>query len=224
MRVPRKRPPSPVPAARGRPRSRRVQEAVFDAASALLEEGGYPAATIEAIAARSGVAKTTIYRRWPNRSALFVDLMGRLTDTELPAPVGGDPLRGLHLELRTAGVNADRVPGRLMVSLLGEAQHDPEVRAALLQRVLLPRREVRARAIRRAQASGALRGDLHPNLAVDLLWGPVFYRMLVRHEPVTPGFVTQVFESVLTGLKPRPRAAKPAIRLARRSSRRAKSA
>jgi AcrR family transcriptional regulator len=197
---------------------------VFEAALALLEEGGYPAATIEAISARSGVAKSSIYRRWPNRTALFVDLMGRLTETELPAPVGRDPLRGLQLELRTAGVNADRVPGRLMVSLLGEAQHDPEVRAALLQRVLLPRREVRARAIRRAQASGILRGDLHPNVAVDLLWGPVFYRMLVRHEPVTPGFVTEVFENVLNGLRPLSRDAKPASRVTRRPSRRAKRA
>lgn len=197
---------------------------MFDAALALLEEGGYPAATIEAIAARSGVAKTTIYRRWPNRSSLFVDLMGRLTETELPAPVGRDPLHGLRVELRTAGVNADRVPGQLMVSLLGEAQHDPEVRAALLQRVLLPRREVRIRAIRRAQASGMLRRDLHPHVAVDLLWGPVFYRMLVRHEPVTPGFVTQVFESVLAGLRPGPRAEKPANRTASRPGRRAKSA
>lgn len=197
---------------------------MFDAARALLEEGGYPAATIEAIAARSGVAKTTIYRRWPNRGALFVDLMGRLTETELPAPVGRDPLRGLHLELRTAGANADRVPGRLMVSLLGEAQHDPEIRAALLQRVLLPRREVRVQAIRRAQASGMLRRDLHPHVAVDLLWGPVFYRMLVRHEPVTPGFVTQVFENVLAGLKSAPRATKTTRGVARASGRGRKSA
>lgn len=220
----RKRSSPPVRAARGRPRSRRVQEALFDAALALVEEGGYPAATIEAIAARSGVAKTTIYRRWPNRSALFVDLMGRLTETELPSPVGRDPLRGLQVELRTAGANADRLPGRLMVSLLGEAQHDPEVRAALLQRVLLPRREVRIRAIRRAQASGKLRRDLHPNVAVDLLWGPVFYRMLVRHEPVTAGFVTQVFENVLNGLRPSPRAARTASRVAHRSGRRPKGA
>lgn len=222
--MPRKRPPSPVRATRGRPRSGRVQDAVFDAARALLEEGGYPAATIEAIAARSGVAKTTIYRRWPNRSALFIDLMGRLTETELPAPVGRDPLQGLRAELRMAGVNADRVPGRLMVSLLGEAQHDPEVRDALLQRVLLPRREVRVQAIRRAQASGLVRRDLHPHVAVDLLWGPVFYRMLVRHEPVTPGFVTELFENVLAGLRPAPRAAKPAHRAGRRTSRRAKTA
>jgi AcrR family transcriptional regulator len=188
---------------------------VFNAAMGLIEEGGYPAATIEAIAARAGVAKTTIYRRWSNRSALFVDLMAQLTNTELPAPVGRDPLQALHVELRTAGANADRLPGRLLVSLLGEAQHDPEVRTALLQSVLLPRRELRVRAIRRAQAAGILRRDLPANVAVDLFWGPVFYRMWVRHEPVTPGFVTQVFEHVLAGLKSPRRAVKTVRRVTR---------
>ena len=207
-----------------RPRSAEARRKVVAATTAIIVERGVGSLTIEDVATRSGVAKTTIYRRWPNRSALFVDLMGRLTETELPAPVGRDALRGLHLELRTAGVNADRVPGRLMVSLLGEAQHDPEVRAALLERVLLPRREVRVRAIRRAQASGLLRRDLHPHVAVDLLWGPVFYRMLVRHEPVTPGFVTQVFDSVMAGLKSAPPAAKTARRVKRVPGRRKKSA
>ena len=213
--MPFKRSSPPVPAARGRPRSGRAQKAVFDAAIALVEEGGYPAATIEAIAARSGVAKTTIYRRWHNRSALFVDLMAQLTNTELPAPVGPDPLQALHAELRTAGANADRLPGQLLISLLGEAQHDPNVRAALLKSVLLPRRELRVRAIRRAQVSGILRRDLPANVAVDLLWGPVFYRMWVRHEPVTPGFVTQVFEHVLAGLKSSRRGTKAARGVAR---------
>lgn len=197
---------------------------MFAAARALVEERGYPAATIEAIVARSGVAKASIYRRWPNRSALFVDLMGQLTETELPALLGVKPLRELHAELRTAARNADRLPGQLLVALLGEAQHDPEVRKALLERVLLPRREVRVRAIRRAQASGVLRRDQSPYVTVDLLWGPVFYRMWVRHEPVTKGFVTQVFESVMAGSSRSPGAAKTAPRAAARSGRRARSA
>lgn len=213
-----------VPETRGRPRSRKVQKAVFDAAAALVEEEGFQTATIEAIAARSGVAKTTIYRRWPNRNALFVELMGQLADSELPPLVGPDPLRALHAELRTAAGNADRLPGRLMVSLLGEAQHDPATRAALLQNVLLPRREVRVRAVRQAQDSGTLRRDMPPNVAVDLLWGPLFYRMWVRHEPITPAFVTQVFENAMAGLKSGARAPRSARGVARPSRRRRKSA
>ena len=89
-----------------------------------------------------------------------------------------------------------------LTSLLWEAQHDPEVRKALLERVLLPRRESRVRAIRQAQESGALRRDLPPNLAVDLLWGPLFYRMWVRHEPIDATLVTQVFKNAMAGIGP----------------------
>jgi AcrR family transcriptional regulator len=195
---------------------------VLEAARALVEEGGYPSATIEAIAARSGVAKTTIYRRWPHPTSLFVDLLVQLADAALPPPAGRDPLQALQAELRQGAAAAVALPGQLLVSLLWEAQHDPDVRAALLQRVLLPRREDRVRAIRRAQASGALRRDLPPKVAVDLLWGPLFYRMWVRHEPITPGFVTQVFEHALTGLRSGPRAARSAHGVARASGRRMK--
>jgi AcrR family transcriptional regulator len=185
---------------------------VLAAAQAIAQESGYPAATIEAIAARSGVAKTTIYRHWPNRTALFVDLLVKLADAALPPPAGQDPLEALHHELCQGAAAANSLPGQLLVSLLWEAQHDPDVRAALLERVLLPRREARVRAIRRAQASGALREDLPPKIGVDLLWGPLFYRMWVRHEPITAGFVKQVFEYALAGMGADPGAAKKKTR------------
>src|SRR6266511_2075920 len=104
--MPAKRSASAVQPARGRPRSGRVEKAVLDAARTLVEEGGYPGATIEAIAARSGVAKTTIYRRWPNPSGLFVDLLVQLADAALPPPVGPDPLRALYTELRRGAAAA----------------------------------------------------------------------------------------------------------------------
>lgn len=197
---------------------------MFQAALTLVQEGGYPAATIEAIAARSGVAKTTIYRRWPQRTALFVDLLVKLADAALPPPLGPDPLRALHTELLRGATAADALAGRLLTSLLWEAQNDPEVRAALLERVLMPRREARVRVIRQAQDAGILRADLPPKVAVDLLWGPVFYRMWVRHEPITPAFVTEVFENALAGLGARSQPAKPrpaAARASRRGRKRA---
>jgi AcrR family transcriptional regulator len=167
-----------------------------------VEKDGYQAATIEAIAARSGVAKTTIYRWWPNRTALALDLMVEAADAALPLPAGRDPLRALHQELRLGAAAAVGLAGRLLTSLLWEAQNDPDVRTALLQRVLLPRREARFRVVRQAQAAGVLRPDVPPSVAVDLLWGPIFYRMWVRHEPVTEAFVKQVFQHALEGLNP----------------------
>src|SRR5262245_17443223 len=88
--MPARRTPSTAAPARGRPRSQRARRAVLDAARELVGKGGYDAATIEAIAARSGVAKTTIYRSWPNRAALVVDLLMEMARATVPPPAGPD--------------------------------------------------------------------------------------------------------------------------------------
>ena len=198
---------APASAPRGRPRSERARRAVLDAARSLFQEGGYHAATIEAIAARSGVAKTTIYRWWSNRATLVVELLLRVAADVAPAPSGRDPMRALRTELHRVAEAADALPGRLLLSLLGEAQHDEDVRTALLEGLFNPRRRATAEFVRRAQLSGRLREGVPPLVAVDLLYGPLFYRKFVRQEPVTHDFVRQVFELVLTGIGPDPRSA-----------------
>src|SRR6185295_7437982 len=102
----------------GRPRSQQARKAVLAAAHALVERGGYSAATIEAIAARSGVAKTTIYRWWPSRPALVVDLLMDLAMKAVPIPSGPEPLKALRTEMRGIASVSDELIGRLMTSLL----------------------------------------------------------------------------------------------------------
>ena len=193
--------PLPTPPPRGRPRSEKARRAVLDAACDLFEEGGYPAATIEAIAARSGVAKTTIYRWWPNRAALVVELLLRIAAVAAPPPtIGKSPLRALRNELHTVGRASNALPGRLLLSLLGESQNDPEVRVALQNGLFKPRRAATAEVVRQAQARGDLCKGIAPLVATDLLFGPLFYRRFVRHEAVTDAFVKQIFEYAMTGL------------------------
>ena len=195
-------------AAPGRPRSLQARRAVMDAARAQFEEQGYAAATIEAVAARSGVAKTTIYRWWPNRAALLVEVLVEMASVVVPMPQGGDPMRAMSAELRRV-VGAINGPlGRLLTSLLGDAQQDPQVRTALFEGLFRPRTQASSRNISRAQAAGALRPDVPPHVATDLLFGPLFYRMFVQHQPVTDTFVKQVLQYVLEGLQPRRAGAK----------------
>ncbi len=197
-----KKPSSPAAAALpGRPRSEQARRAVLDATRDLIHEGGYAAATIESIAARAGVAKTTIYRWWPNRPTLVVDVVKEVAEERVPRPVGRDALRALRTELRGIASVSDSLLGKMLTSLLGEAQRDPAVRAALVDGIFQPRSAASARAIRQARDEGALRRDVPPDLAVDLLVGPLFYRMFVGHRPVTQEFVEQVFHNVLTGLR-----------------------
>jgi AcrR family transcriptional regulator len=157
--------------------------------------------TIEAVADRSGVAKTTIYRWWPNRAALVVDLLLQVATAAVPMPAGKDPLRSVRSELGLVARALEGLTGRLLLSVLGEAQHDPAVRAVLQRGLFGPRRKATAQVVRQAQASGALRPDVPPLLVVDLLFGPLFYRKFVLQERVTGGFVKQVFERVLSGLR-----------------------
>lgn len=88
------RAPARAVAARGRPRSARARRAVLAATRALVEKGGYAAATIEAIAARCGVPKTTIYRAWPTRPALVVDLLMEMAGQARPSSLGAGPAGG----------------------------------------------------------------------------------------------------------------------------------
>ena len=187
----------------GRRRSEHVGTAVLEATRELVAEGGYSAATIEAIAARSGVAKTSIYRRWPNRATIVVELLLRIATERVPIPTGRDPKRALRTEMKGVAEVADEVPGQLLRALVGEAQRDPEVAAALIDGVFQPRSEASSRAVRRAQSEGAMREDVAPLLAVDLLFGPIFYRMLIRHQPLNDAYVGQVFKYLLEGLGPR---------------------
>jgi AcrR family transcriptional regulator len=195
--------PKHATAAPGRPRSEHARRAVLAAATTLFEKGGYAAATVESIAAKSGVAKTTIYRWWPNRAALLVELLMEVARAAAPPPEGRDPVAALRTELRRAGVAVHGLSGRLVTALLGEAQQDPELRAALVRGLFHPRTAASAAVVRRAQGSGAVRPDVSPDVAVDLLFGPMFYRLLVQHRPVTDAFVREVFDSVMEGLRPR---------------------
>src|SRR4051812_35255100 len=177
--------PSPARgAAPGRPRSEVARRAVLDAARALFESGGLPAASIEAIAAKSGVAKTTIYRSWPNRAALLVDLLVEIAAEAAPPPTDRPSLDALRTELYRGAIAINGLTGQLLNSLLGEAQQDPQVRQALLDGLFYPRSEASMNAIRHAQLAGELRADVPPSIAVDMFFGPLFYRMFVQHEPL----------------------------------------
>src|SRR5262245_40868827 len=119
--------PQPTSPARGRPRSERARRAVLNSARALVQKGGYATATIEAISERSGVAKTTIYRWWPNQAALVVELLFELAARAVPEPAGPEPLAAVRTEMRGIAGQARRLPGKLLTSLLGEAQRDPGI-------------------------------------------------------------------------------------------------
>lgn len=191
---------APVP--KGRAPHRRDENArlaVLHAADDLLVERGFGGLTIEGIAARAGVAKQTIYRWWRSKVDILLDTLVEDADRDLPVPDPGagaaaESIRGYLRGL--AGFLTDEPAGKVLLALVGEAQHDPATARAFGQRYLAPRREAELAVLRHGIASGELPSDLDPGDALDALCGPVFYRALTGR-PVTPDFADSLVAGVL---------------------------
>src|SRR3984957_7779900 len=178
-----------VPPRRGRPRSEQADRAILAAAAQILAERGLSGMSIEEVAARSGVGKTTIYRRWTSRGTLALDAFLAEFQGQQPLPDTGT-LRGDLLAALRAWVRAvtRTSAGRILAGLIAEAQHDPELAEAWRARVGAPRpgpaplREpLRAQhriMLRRAIARGQLPADTDTEVALDLLSGAAYHRLL----------------------------------------------
>lgn len=180
-------------------RSRHAREAVLATTVELLRELGVERLSIERVAARSGVAKTTIYRHWPGKADLVVDAV-RSCVRPVPTPNTGDvraDLLACLCGLRDAVV--DTGMARILPSLLDAAQRDPDF-ADLFER-LHDERDLPVRTVLElAQLRGELDPDVDLDAAVDLVVGPLLLRMLVTHAPLPDETVAFVVDRVLRGL------------------------
>lgn len=184
----------------GRPRCDETRQAILRAAFALLEESGMARFTIEGVAARSGAAKTTIYRWWPSKGALAMEAY--LTEVEALVAISesGSAVADLRRLMRlTAQVFASRT-GRILAGLVAEGQTDPDTLAAYRHGVLEPRREVVRGILRRGIASGELRADLDLDATLDALYGPFFVRVLLTHAPLDEAYADRLTDTVLHGI------------------------
>jgi AcrR family transcriptional regulator len=192
-----------VPPRRGRPRSEKAQRATLTAAAELVLEQGLGAVSMDAVAARAKVSKATIYRWWPNKETLAMDALYHEWDG-IPAAGDSGSLRTDLLSLLHpwARLASQRPYGRVIAALLTEAQTSPGFADQYRVRFVEPRRE-QARAIfRRATERGEIPADTNTELALDLLYGPVYHRLLHGHAPVNDTFVRDVVDTVLAGLTP----------------------
>ena len=189
---------------RGRRPADEVREEVLQAAGELLFADGMSGFTIEKVAALSGASKMTIYKWWPSKGALALDGYFRKVEPELGFPDTGEIERDLRVQLRAfLGVIRDTVGGGIIGELIGQAQLDPDLKAAFLQRYSGPRRALAVAALRRAQECGQLDAATDPEVVVDQLWGACYHRLLVPDQPLTADFVDALLANVLWGIKSR---------------------
>ncbi|MET8784372.1 TetR/AcrR family transcriptional regulator [Streptomyces sp. NPDC004589] len=184
----------------GRPRSEPARRAVLTACGELLQQGGLRAATTDRIAALSGVSKATIYKWWPNKYAVALEAFLSQMNAESPDPDTGSAAEDFRLTVRgTARFYASPI-GRIFAQLLAEAQSDPTEASDLLGRLVTSRRGVVRAIWDRGVLRGELRDDVDPDVALDLFFGPLVYRMLAGHAPLDEQAADEVVRVALSGL------------------------
>jgi AcrR family transcriptional regulator len=186
-------------ARRGRPRSDRVHRAVLDATRELLVEHGFSRLRLEHVAARAGVGKATIYRRWGTREALVLELLMELAAPHIDIEDVGDT----RAELSAATTHAMRAItetsfGPVIRALLSQIAGNPALGDPFRAAVVQGRRDAVARVVERGVARGDLRPDADSDVATELLVGPVYFRLMFGGE-LTAEFAERVVDSVTRG-------------------------
>jgi AcrR family transcriptional regulator len=188
--------------ARGRPRSADADRAILAATVDLLAERGLAAMSIEEVAARAGVGKTTIYRRWPSKGLLALDAFVTSFRAEQARPDTGtlrsDMIAALHTWVRAV---TETPMGPMLTGLIAEAQNDPELRGAWRDRVLEPLRVQHRMMLDRAVERGEIPPGVDPDVVLDLFFGAAEHRLLLGHLPMSATFIEQVVDIILSGIQ-----------------------
>jgi AcrR family transcriptional regulator len=189
---------------RGRPRDARADQAILAAALEAMAEAGVRDLRVDDVAARAGVGKATIYRRYRSKDALVAAAVsGQVSEITIPdtGSTEGD-LRELMLgavRVYSGSLQADVMPG-----LVEAMRRDPELARAIRDGFLARRRSALRRVLERAVDRGDLRADLDYELALDVLGGPLFYRLLVTGGQIDDQLADGVVELMMHGFAPRP--------------------
>ncbi|MFG2086335.1 MULTISPECIES: TetR/AcrR family transcriptional regulator [unclassified Spirillospora] len=182
----------------GRPRSERAEKAIIEATLDLLaRESGVAGVSIEAVAARAGVGKTTIYRRWPSKEALIVEALGS-AKAPLPEPSGASVREDLTEIARALAAERGRRHSRCFWNVVGSAEKHPELYARYKENIIEPRRAIVRDVLRRGVAGGELRADLDVEVAMSMLVGSLTPRRV--REPVPEGYADAVVDTLLKGI------------------------
>jgi AcrR family transcriptional regulator len=186
-----KRPP-------GRPRSEESRQSILRSTLKLLRQvGGYSDLSIEAVAAEANVGKTTVYRWWPTKAGLVADAFMASAEQELQFPDTGSVKKDLTLQMRRLIRIFRSKRGKVVAALVAGGQSDPELIEAFRERFLRPRRKQAYQTLQRGIDRGEIPEDTDFDLLLDTLYGPIYFRFLIRHVKLEESFADEICELVL---------------------------
>ena len=185
---------------RGRPRDEAARRRILQAALDLMDEVAFAQVTAEAIAERAGTSKATVYRWWPNKAAVVIEAFREAIAPELPLRDTGSLRGDLTTQVRNFARMLSGRGGRMLRSFVAASRSDPEVAAAFRSIWSDPRRAEAREMLRQKQAGGQLRPDADLDLVLDSLYGPLYYRFLVKNEPPSQKYAEALVGLVIQGL------------------------
>ena len=198
---------APATRAPGRPRDPEADRAILKATMELLAEDGFGGLSIEAVAARAGVGKTTVYRRWPSKIPLVVDALTHMKPpmaTRIPEDMTTrDALMRFLTELTRSRGNEPNA--RILAGLVDAMSRDAELAEAVRAGLVSGRRRVVFDLIERGIERGEIRSDVDVEVVADVLVGPIIMRTLITGRPITPRLARQIVTLVLDGVGVAPR-------------------
>lgn len=184
----------------GRPRSEKVRKAIIQSTLGLLKRVGFNELCMESVAARAGVGKATIYRWWPNKAELVIAAFVSAVEEELRFPEAGAVLESIHEQMRRWALIFRSPLGQIVATVIGAGQSEPEMLEAFRAHWVEPRRIEARKLLRQAIRRGEIRADLDPDTVLDLLYGPLYLRLLLQHAPLDENFADTVFNVVSPAL------------------------
>ena len=196
-------PRTPAPSRPGRPRSEEAHHAILSAAISLIREVGYDALAMDAIAARAGVGKATVYRRWATKETLVAEALERIMRS-IPVPDTGTTEGDLRVMMRSSmDMYRDPATKGLLSGLIAAMARSERIAQAVRSGFLAARREALRQVLKRGVARGDLQEGLDFELAMDLLGGPLLFRMFLTGGRIDEQLSRAIVEVVLRGLAPR---------------------
>lgn len=183
----------------GRPRCPTTHQAILDAANNLLDEIGFTNMSLEGIAARAGVGKATIYRRWSNKASVVMDAFLAATAKEIAFPNTSSAREDIRRQMRSVVKVLNGPRGRTIATLIGVVQSDNELAEAFRTRFVAVRRGEAKAVVQRGIANGEFKPDMDLESVLDCLYGPLYFRLLIGHEKASAKYADQLVDLVLRG-------------------------
>ena len=186
---------------RGRPRSEEARGKILAAARTLLEERGLPGLTVEGIAALAGVGKPTVYRHWPNAQAVAMDAFLESAEADEDPAARGSALPALRRQLAGIAAAFTSPAGRSTAAMIAAAQNDSELAKVFRHRFIMRSRETGRALLLRATAEGQVRADADLEVALDLIYAPLYFRLLIGHGRLDRAFTDALLDLALGGMR-----------------------